>query len=76
MDMENQEIKFDFNLSKDVYSAYIDSEMGYNKNCKACKKYAAKKGRNIINGPIPIFHIGKDYSNNSNKRILCLGTVA
>ena len=66
---------YDLELSKKVYDHYIENEIGYNKTCTNCKNHALKYGRNLVNGPIPLFHLGANYEK-SSIRILFLGIVA
>ncbi|MBI4648328.1 MAG: hypothetical protein HY738_17520 [Bacteroidia bacterium] len=62
--------KFDKKTLDRIYSMYINEKFGYNEFCKECKKNIE-----FENGPVPLFHIGKNYKNNS-KRIVFIGLVA
>ncbi len=68
-------MNYDLELSKEVFTHYINNEIGQNKTCKACRAYALQRGRNVSNGPIPMFHIGSEYAG-AQKKVLILGTVA
>ena len=68
-------LNYDLELSKELYSHYINNEIGYSSECKKCKAYNEKHGRILKNGPIPVFHIGDQYKE-SKIRVLFLGTVA
>jgi len=70
-----KEKNYDLELSIKVYDYYINNEMGNNDVCKACRNLSEKKGHTLVNGPIPIFHIGKEYKKSKTK-LLFLGTVA
>ncbi len=70
-----KEKNYDLELSVKVYDYYINNEIGHNELCKKCKSLSEKKGDFLINGPIPIFHIGKEYQKSETK-LLFLGTVA
>jgi len=69
------EKNYDLELSSKVYDYYINNEVGHNDSCKKCKAFSEQKGHPLHNGPIPIFHIGKEYQN-SKVKLLFLGTVA
>ncbi len=70
-----EEKNYDLGLSLKVYDYYINSEIGHAKLCKKCKNLSETKGHSSINGPIPIFHIGKEYQK-SKIKLLFLGSVA
>ena len=70
-----KEKNYDLELSVKVYDYYINNEIGHNELCKKCKNLSETKGHLLINGPIPIFHIGKEYQKSKTK-LLFLGTVA
>ncbi|MDP2237469.1 MAG: hypothetical protein Q8J88_13640 [Bacteroidales bacterium] len=70
-----EKVFYDLELSKKLYAHYIENEIGYSSVCQRCKSYSASKGRILKNGPIPVFHIGDQFSE-SPVRILFLGTVA
>lgn len=69
------ENNYDLKLSVKIYDYYINNEIGHNELCKKCKNLSETKGKSLINGPIPIFHIGKEY-HKSKTKLLFLGTVA
>ena len=70
-----EEKNYDLELSVKVYDYYINNEIGHNELCEKCKNLSESKGHLLINGPIPIFHIGKDFQKSKTK-LLFLGTVA
>ena len=70
-----KEKNYDEGLTSKVFDYYIKNNVGQNENCKNCRELSKRKGHHLINGPIPVFHIGKEYSI-SRIRLLFLGTVA
>ncbi len=68
-------INYDHELLDKVYDMYRKERIGYNKICEQCRNIAENKGKKLKNGPVPIYHIGKDYRKN-NIRLLVIGTVA
>ena len=68
-------MNFNKELSDKIYQMYYAEKIGNNSMCKICKKNAVAKGKELNNGPVPIFHVGKDFDN-SNKKLLLIGRVA
>lgn len=68
-------INYNQDLTDKVFQMYIENGIGKNKICALCKNHAARKRKNLTHGPVPIFHIGKDYPD-SKKKILFVGKVA
>ncbi len=66
---------YDLKLSQKIYDYYIESNMGFNETCKACKSFAKSKGHTLTDGPVPIFHVGSQFSS-SPTRIMYVGMVA
>jgi len=62
-------------LLDDVYEMYSKVKYGYNENCMNCKNNAIEKDKELTQGPVPIFHVGKDFDK-QNKRLLFIGLVA
>lgn len=54
---------------------YFANHIGQNDICIKCKEYAKKKWKPLTNGPVPIFHVGKDYDKHE-KKLLLIGKVA
>ncbi len=54
---------------------YAEEKINDNSNCFACKKSAIASNKELVNGPIPIFHIGKNF-NIQTKKLLIIGLVA
>lgn len=68
-------MNYDKKLLNRIYKMYVTEKFGYNNFCLECKKQAIAEDKKLIHGPVPIFHIGKDYSANL-KRIVFIGLVA
>lgn len=62
-------------LLETIYEMYSTSLFGQNIICTKCKKYAQQKWLPLTNGPVPIFHVGKDFSKHDIK-LLIVGKVA
>ncbi len=58
-----------------VYQMYIDERFGYNPICQDCKECAENNSKSLRNGPIPLFHVGKDFEN-AELRLMIVGKVA
>jgi hypothetical protein len=54
---------------------YQDTLMGKNEICQKCKSTSESKGRPLINGPLPIYHVGKNFDK-IEKRLLLVGALA
>ncbi len=70
-----EQLNFNAEIADEILNYYIENKIGQSEKCLECRVFASKKGQPIENGPIPFFHIGKDF-NNSEKRVLFLGIVA
>lgn len=68
-------LNYDIETSNEIIDYYINNNVGYSEICLQCRAYAKKKGTNIKNGPMPFFHIGKNF-NDGNIRPLFIGIVA
>lgn len=66
---------FDKQISDDIFRMYFNERIGCNSICEKCKEFSEKKNKKLLDGVVPIFHIGKDYNKNE-KRILLIGMVA
>ena len=62
-------------LINNIYDMYVQNGFGTNDICLKCRKLAKSKGKELINGPVPLFHVGKDFKHN-NVRLLIVGMVA
>ena len=62
-------------LLNEIYQMYRNVEFGFNSLCMDCKNEAKSKGIELVNGPVPLYHIGKDYLD-ANKKVLIIGKVA
>ena len=62
-------------LTYKIYEMYLNENIGFNPLCKLCKEYAKSKNKELLNGPVPIFHIGNNYHKQEIK-ILFVGRVA
>lgn len=58
-----------------VYDLYIKEKIGFNSICQECKSYSERQGFKLFNGPVPIFHIGKDFGLQKTN-LLIVGKVA
>jgi hypothetical protein len=68
-------MNYDDILLERIYEMYSSNRIGQNEICAKCKEYAQQKWFPLTNGPVPIFHIGKDFSKH-NKKLLIIGKVA
>ena len=68
-------MNYDKTLLDKIYRLYASEKIGYCSLCNQCKIESLKKGKQLINGPVPAYHIGKDYDL-SEKRLLIVGMVA
>jgi hypothetical protein len=66
---------YDLALSEKIYDYYIESNMGFNETCMACKSHSKKRNHPLNYGPVPLFHIGNEFAK-SEVRLLFVGTVA
>ena len=68
-------MKCDKELLNKVYNMYAQEKVNENPFCVECKNWAKSYGKELVNGPIPIFHIGKNFSK-QKKKLLIVGLVA
>jgi len=66
---------YDKILLDKVYEMYIREMFGYNEKCLVCRNIANNYDKELINGPLPIFHIGKEFAK-LEKRLFIVGMVA
>lgn len=67
-------MNYDKLLLDKIYDSYYKAQLGYNDNCKNCQRLAIEKGKELVNGPIPITHVGKDFQK-SDRKLLIIGLV-
>lgn len=68
-------MNYDNELLERIYEMYSANQFGKNQICTKCKEYAQQKWFPLTNGPVPIFHVGKDFSKHG-KNLLIVGKVA
>ena len=68
-------MNFNKQLSDEIFKMYLNEKIGFNDICKECKNAAKNANKELRFGPVPVFHIGKDYGENE-KKLLIVGTVA
>jgi len=68
-------MNYDNELLGKIYEMYSSNLFGQNQICTKCKEYAQQKWFPLTNGPVPIFHIGNDFSKH-DKNLLIVGKVA
>ncbi len=68
-------MNYDNALLGKIYDMYFSNRIGQNNLCVECKEYAERKWFPLTNGPVPIFHVGKDFSK-YEKKLLIVGKVA
>lgn len=68
-------MNYDNKLLEKIYKMYAANLIGKNEKCTECKEYAKRKWLPLTNGPIPIFHVGKDFQKH-DKKLLIVGKVA
>lgn len=66
---------YDKQLLNEIYQRYIEKQMRYNSICEKCKIFSKHHGKELVNGPVPIYHVGKDYIKQKRK-LLIIGTVS
>lgn len=59
----------------EIIDFYIKNNVGHSEVCLKCRAYAKSKGTYLVNGPIPAFHVGKNF-NQGELRPLFIGIVA
>lgn len=68
-------MNYNNDLLNKVYEMYSNMRFGYNEICLNCKNSAIKKNKELIQGPVPIFHIGENFGK-QDKSLLFVGLVA
>ncbi len=68
-------MNYDKYLLDHIFDMYRSQKFGYNELCLKCKGHSRNKGYPLTFGPVPIFHVGKNYSKQAQK-ILIVGKVA
>ncbi len=68
-------MNYDPQLLDNIYDMYITSQIGFNDICNKCREHSNKKNFPLKFGPVPIFHVGKDYGK-QEKKLLFIGKVA
>jgi hypothetical protein len=62
-------------LLNKVYEMYTNEKLNENSVCIECRIKAKEKGKELLYGPVPIYHIGKNF-NIQKKKLLIVGIVA
>lgn len=68
-------MNYDNVLLEKIYKMYCSDFIGQNEICIKCQEYAKQQWFPLTNGPVPIFHIGKDFAKHDVK-LLIVGKVA
>lgn len=72
-------MNYDKELLDKVYLMYAQEKVNENPSCVKCKECAKSKGKEkkkeLIYGPVPIYHIGKNFTS-QKKKLLIVGMVA
>jgi hypothetical protein len=68
-------MKYHKEILEDIYNMYHNERIGYNARCSDCKLGLSNKNKKIVQGPVPIFHVGENYLNN-DFRLVLIGKVA
>lgn len=62
-------------LLGEIYNMYFANRIGQNNFCVQCRSDAEKYRNPLKSGPIPIFHVGKEFTQKRTK-LLIIGKVA
>lgn len=67
-------MNYDKKKSDEIFEMYKTKEIGRSQNCIKCKEVINNRKDELFIGPVPIFHIGKNFSN-AETRLLIVGMV-
>lgn len=68
-------MNYDKKIVDKIYEMYYQEKIGHNSICLSCRSVAKVKHKELKQGPVPIFHVGKNYSDSDVKLVL-IGRVA